>query len=190
MPAPLLTAKPNPFLLLEPSSLPLQETQSPLLLRVVLFGLRADFSISSSYRLISTLAPHSPYAADSLSESSYTPVGAYVLQEVLLSSPRFPTLLYIKKTTYFLLSLSFLKLLIFFFFPSLPTQVLGILILSRIKFLYSISTNLTVKDCYGKYLHLFIYTKIFAYVHFILIVHCISNFSKNYFGELHHVLHL
>lgn len=190
MPAPLLTAKPNPFLLLEPSSLPLQETQSPLLLRVVLFGLRADFSISSSYRLISTLAPHSPYAAYSLSESSYAPVGAYVLQEVLLSSPRFPTLLYIKKTIYFLLSLSFLKLLIFFFFPSLPTQVLGILILSRIKFLYSISTNLTVKDCYGKYLHLFIYTKIFAYVHFILIVHCISNFSKNYFGELHHVLHL
>lgn len=158
MPAPFLTAKPNPFLLLEPSSLPLQETQSPLLLRVVLFGLRADFSISSSYRLISAPAPHSPYAAYSLPESVYAPVGASVLQEVLLSSPRFPTLLY---RFIFLLSLSFLKLLMFFF---LPTQVLGILILRRINFFYdNISTNLiVVEDCYDKYLHLFIYTKIFA----------------------------
>lgn len=94
MPAPFLTAKSNLFLLLEPSSLPLQETESPLLLRFVLFGLRADFSISSRYRLISTPAPHSLYAADSLPDSNYAPLGAYVFQEVLHSTPKFPTLLY------------------------------------------------------------------------------------------------
>lgn len=116
IPAPFLTAKPNLFLLLEPFSFPLQEIRNPLLLRFVLFGLRADFSISSSYRLISTPNPHSP-AADSLPDSNYAPVGAYVFQEVLLSTPKFPTLLY---GFIFLLSLSFLKLLIFFsslFFP-------------------------------------------------------------------------
>lgn len=109
--APFLTAKPNLFLLLEPSSLPLQEILSPLLLRYVLFRLRAEFSISLSYRVTSTPAPHSPYAADSLPDSNYAPVGAYVLQEVLFSTPRFPALLY---GFIFLLSLSFLKLLGFF----------------------------------------------------------------------------
>lgn len=84
VPAPFLTAKANLFLLLESSSLPLQEIQNPLHLRFVLFGLRADFSISSSYRLISTPAPHCP---DSLPDSNYAPVGAYVLQELLLLPP-------------------------------------------------------------------------------------------------------
>lgn len=129
MPAPFLTAKANLFLLLESSSLPLQEIQNLLLLRFVLFGLRAGFSISSSYSLIPTPAPHSP---DSLPDSNYAPVGAFVLQELLLSTPKFPTLLY---GFIFLLSLSFLKLLIFFPFPSLPSQVLGILTFS-INFLY------------------------------------------------------
>lgn len=71
-------------------------------------GLWADFSISSSYRLISTPAPHSCM----LLILFKSPVGAYVLQEVLLSGPKSPTLLY---GFIFLLSLSFLKLLIFFF---------------------------------------------------------------------------
>lgn len=160
MPTPFLTAIPNPFLLLEPSSLPLQETRSPLLLRVVLFGLRADFSISSLYRLISTPAPPSPYTADSLPESNYAPLGAYVLQEVLLSSPKFPTLLY---GFIFFIAIALSEASELFFF-SLLFPSLGILILSRINFLYnSISTNLiVVKDCCDKYLHLFIYTKVFA----------------------------
>lgn len=129
MPAPFLAAKANLFLLLDSSSLPLQEIQNLLLLRFVLFGLRAGFSISSSYSLIPTPAPHS---SDSLPDSNYAPVGACVLQELLLSTPKFPTLLY---GFIFLLSLSFLKLLIFFPFPSLPSQVLGILTFS-IDFLY------------------------------------------------------
>lgn len=119
MPVPFLTAKPNLFV--EPSSLPLQELENPLLLRFVLFGLRADFSISSRLS---------------------APVGAYVLQEVLLSTPKFPTLLY---GFIFLLSLSFLKLLIFFFLPFSPHTSLTF----GINFLYdSISTNLIVKDMF------------------------------------------
>lgn len=108
MPAPFLTAKPNLFLLLEPSSLPLPETESPLLLRFVLFGLRADFSISCRYRLISTPAPHSPYTADSLPDSNYAllcPSRGFAFYPQIPNTPL---------SIYFLLPLSFLKLLIFF----------------------------------------------------------------------------
>lgn len=139
MPAPFLTAKANLFLLLESSSLPLQEIQNLLLLRFVLFGLRAGFSISSSYSLIPTPAPHSP---DSLPDSNYAPVGAFVLQELLLSTPKFPTLLY---GFIFLLSLSFLKLLIFF--PSLlfPHKSWGFSLL--VSTFYMIVFEQIVKDC-------------------------------------------
>lgn len=187
VPAPFLTAKPNLFLLLEPSSLPLQEIQSLLLLRFVLFGLRADFSISSSYRVISTPAPHSLYAADSLPDSNCAPVGAYVLQEVLFSTPKFPALLYGFIFYCRCPSWSFWL----FFFLSLPTLILGVLTSSNTNFLYdSIWTNLVVKDCNDKYLHLFILTKMLVYIHIILTVHHLSNLSKNCFGELHCILHL
>lgn len=96
-------------------------------------GLRADFSISSRNRVISTPAPHSPCAADSLPDSNYAPVGAYVLQEVLFSTPNFPALL---SGFSFLLPWSFLNLQIFFFLPFSSHPDLGILTLSSTHFLY------------------------------------------------------
>lgn len=81
---------------MEPFDLLLQrKTQSALLLSFVLsLDFPADFSIASSYVLISTTtSPHRlPYTAShmlalliALPKSNYASIGAYVLQEVSLS---------------------------------------------------------------------------------------------------------